>query len=114
MNTLSSLLTFIGGKIAAHDDSIYMVAESSSYSEQITLASGAFGSVTQPIDAIEGYTPVAIVGIRKNGGSNNGVAISGYYVGATGTAAYVGLVNGSSASKTVGVKVTVLYKKVGG
>lgn len=112
MNTLSSLLNFIGGKIAAHDDSIYMVKESDSYAEQITLASGAFGNVSAPINAIEGYTPVGIVGIRKNGGSNNGVAISAYYVGDT--AAYVGLVNGSSSSKTVGVKVTVLYKKVGG
>ena len=112
MNALSSLLNFIGGKIAEHDDSIYMVKESSSYSEQVTLASGAFATVIAPITAISGYEPVAVVGVRKNGGSNNGVAMSYFAIGDNG--ANVGLVNASSSSKTVGAKVTVLYKKVGG
>lgn len=76
--------------------------------EQITIAAGISTAVIITPPTIEGHTPIGIVGIRKNGGNNNLVAVSGFYFNADGDA-YVGLVNVSNATRTVGVFVSFLY-----
>lgn len=84
-----------------------LVAESGT-AEQVSIAANTSTAVTITPPRIEGHTAVGIVGIRKNGGSNNFVAVSGFYLNADNDA-YIGLVNASNATRTVGVYVKFLY-----
>lgn len=86
-----------------------LITREAGTAEQITIAANTSTAVTITPPTVEGYTPIGIVGIRKNGGSNNFVAVSGFYFNADGDA-YIGLVNVSATQRTVGVFVMFLYQ----
>lgn len=85
-----------------------LVVESKSLSSVTLSASGGTDTATGDVSKT-GYTPICIVAISKSGSGSGQAALSGYYI--SGTTANVSYVNVSTAARTVGTTVTVLYMK---
>lgn len=84
------------------------VFESHASSSPISINAGATATVT--IDCAKtGYTPRAVAGIAKGGGSNGFCAITAFYL--AGNDVKVSLYNPSSANASVSVTVSMLYTK---
>lgn len=83
------------------------------YAPAITVNPNGYASFDINVSK-NGYIPIGVLELYKDGSASGYCAISNYFFNANKTTLTIGVANTSAYTASVGLRVTVLYQRVGG